>query len=79
MPIHELGVEAPAGLRGRLLQLIAQVGGQPEEEAIDLSCHWAAVIFTNSRPDIKFSIDSCETCRGLPSIEQARAGSTPRP
>ena len=45
-PVHELGVDAPTGPCGRVVELLPKMHGHPEQEAIDLPCHLSRAILS---------------------------------
>ena len=63
-PVHDLGVQAPARLRGRIGEPLSKMRGHPEQEAIDVPRHISERILNDLGSDIK-SI-SPENERGRP-------------
>jgi hypothetical protein len=45
-PVNELGVDAPTGPCGRVVELLSKMRGHPEQEAIDLPCHLSRAILS---------------------------------
>jgi hypothetical protein len=45
-PVDELGVDAPPGPCGRVVELLSKMRGHPEQEAIDLPCHLSGAILS---------------------------------
>jgi hypothetical protein len=54
-PVHELGVQAPTGPCGRVVELLAKMRRHPEQEAVDLPWHISVWIFSDLRSNINFN------------------------
>jgi hypothetical protein len=55
-PMNELGVDAPTGPCGRVVELLSKMHGHPKQEAIDLPCHLSRATLTYLRLDIKYEL-----------------------